>query len=159
MLDINTYCNFIPFVEFGHLPPLNTTVSNSSTVPLAIVFSTGLWYIDPRPGMYPRFRVPEWKDDVMRILEAARTKKLAEVVVIAEVEVPTDKDDLSVHPPQEARDMNAWLKEVMEERQASGEAEEAVTPVVFGARETRFLLRTGFARLTFRSQQPPLSTP
>ncbi|BGP27737.1 hypothetical protein JCM10295v2_006712 [Rhodotorula toruloides] len=131
VLDINTYCSFLPFLEFGNLPPLNTTMTNSSTTPLAIVFSTGLWYIDPRPTMYPRFRIPEWKHDVMRILDAAKTKKLAEVVVIAEVEVPTDKDDFDVHPPQEAREMNKWLRGVMEARLASGEVERAVTPVVY----------------------------
>ncbi|BGP35477.1 hypothetical protein JCM10296v2_007315 [Rhodotorula toruloides] len=131
VLDTNTYCSFLPFLEFGYLPPLNTSISNISTIPLAIVFSTGLWYIDPRPNMYPRFRVPEWKEDVMRILEAAKTKKLARVMVIAEVEVPTEKDDLEVHPPAEAREMNRWLRGVMEERTASGEAERAVTPVVY----------------------------
>ncbi|BGP03597.1 hypothetical protein NBRC10513v2_007330 [Rhodotorula toruloides] len=131
VLDTNTYCSFRPFLEFGYLPPLNTSISNTSTIPPVIVFSTGLWYIDPRPNMYPRFRVPEWKEDVRRILEAAKTKKLARVVVIAEVEVPTEKDDLEVHPPEEAREMNRWLREVMEERMVSGEAERAVTPVVY----------------------------
>ncbi|BGP11496.1 hypothetical protein JCM10049v2_007403 [Rhodotorula toruloides] len=131
ILDTNTYCSFLPFLEFGSLPPLNTSISSTSTIPLAIVFSTGLWYIDPRPNMYPRFRVPEWKEDVMRILEAAKTKKLARVMVIAEVEVPTEKDDLEVHPPAQAREMNRWLRGVMEERMVSGEAERAVTPVVY----------------------------
>ncbi|GAA6057103.1 hypothetical protein JCM3770_002082 [Rhodotorula araucariae] len=131
VLGSNTFSSFRPFLSSGTLPPLLPTAT--ARPPRLLVFSTGLWYIDPRPGMYPQSRVPAFKRDVGALLALAARWHLARVLVLAEIERPVESKDVGgFHPLAEVDEVNDWLRtEVAAWREREGM--QARTKVVLGS--------------------------
>ncbi|BGP43567.1 hypothetical protein JCM10449v2_007608 [Rhodotorula kratochvilovae] len=131
VLGSNSFSSFRPFLASGSLPPL--LPSAPARPPRLLLFSIGLWYIDPRPGMYPAARLPAFKRDVQALLALAARWELAGLMVLAEVERPVEsKDKGGWHPLEEVEEANAWLKAEVAAWRAK-EGKRARTRVVLGS--------------------------
>ncbi|GAA5900997.1 hypothetical protein JCM8208_007585 [Rhodotorula glutinis] len=154
VLGSNSYASFRPFLSTGRLAPLLFDSATSrfspspspspspfttrARPPALLLFSLGLWYIDPRPGMYPHARVPQYQHDVRAILALAVRLRLARVaLVLAEVERPVEAKDVDAggrmwHPVAEVDKANEWLRNEVE-RWKDDEGARARTHVVVGS--------------------------
>ncbi|GAA5926322.1 hypothetical protein JCM1841_005534 [Sporobolomyces salmonicolor] len=143
VLNINNYNRFTSYLASpSDLPSdVHDPWSGSSELPIAMVIMVGLWYTDSRPGMHPEEGIPEWKGWIERILEAAEQRKLVkEVLIVPEVEVPTERDDDEVHSKKAVREMNRWLRERFETWRSEGRQARANTRVVFASGFNSLLL-------------------
>ncbi|GAA5847330.1 hypothetical protein JCM9279_000239 [Rhodotorula babjevae] len=150
VLGSNSYSSFRPFLSTGRLPPLLSPSSPSSPSPppsrtarppALLLFSLGLWYIDPRPGMYPLARLAQYQSDVRALLGlAARLRVARTALVIAEVERPVESKDEGGrwHPLGEVDEANRWLRGEVR-RWSKEEGARARTRVVVGASLSPFL--------------------
>ncbi|GAA5837928.1 hypothetical protein JCM5353_004285 [Sporobolomyces roseus] len=142
LLGVNHDNSFDPVIIGGLMPtnfpnPWSSTLEQQAQdLPLAMVIMVGLWYTDHREGMHPNLLIPQWKIRVGQLLEAAEKRKIVkDLLVLAEVEVPTDRDDGNVHKKDDVDEMNRWLRETFNEWVKSGKQNKA---------KTRVVLATGF---------------
>lgn len=122
-------------------PWASTLEQQDEDLPLAMVIMVGLWYTDHREGMHPNLLIPQWKIRMRQLLEAAEKRKIVkDLLVLAEVEVPTDRDDGNVHKKDDVDEMNRWLRETFDDWVKKGKQNKAKTRVVLGERS---ILRFG----------------
>ncbi|GAA5869469.1 hypothetical protein JCM1840_005475 [Sporobolomyces johnsonii] len=143
VLNVNNYNRFASYLASpADLPPdVHDSWSGDSELPLAMLIMVGLWYTDSRPGMHPDQGIPQWQGWIERILEAAEQRKLVkDVLVVSEVEVPTERDDGEVHSKEAVREMNQWLRERFERWKSEGRQARARTRVVFASGFNSLLL-------------------
>ena len=148
VLGSNSFSGFRPFLSTGRLAPLLPSPSPSSPSlpaphprprpPALLLFSTGLWYLDPRPGMYPLARLAQYQLDIRALLALAARVRLARAgLVLAEVERPVEAKDQdrggrNWHDAGEVEEANEWLRGEVE-RWRVREGRKARTRVVVGA--------------------------
>jgi len=127
LLGVNHDNSFDPVILGGLMftnfpnPWSSTLEQQEEDLPLAMVVMVGLWYTDHREGMHPNLLVPQWKIRMKQLLEAAEKRKIVkDLLVLAEVEVPTERDDGEVHKKEDVGEMNQWLRETFEEWVKSG---------------------------------------
>ncbi|GAA5936476.1 hypothetical protein JCM3775_000831 [Rhodotorula graminis] len=144
VLGSNSYSSFRPFLSTGRLAPLlppapaspspPSSPPSRSRPPALLLFSLGLWYIDPRPGMYPHALLPAYERDVRAVLALAVRLRLARTaLVLAEVERPVQrKDKGGWHPAHEVDRANEWLRDEVA-RWKANEGARARTRVIVGS--------------------------